>query len=157
VVVVKLYWGFSLAVLFLCSAGSVTGAVPVDEDQLGAWYMGFFSHDFSDSKFGVQGDFQYRSWDSGDDLEQLLVRGGLSYRPDSLPGKYTFGIANITSGAFGSSSATTSETRLYQEALIPQKVGSRLFLSHRGRLEQRWVDGQDFRTRALCIICQCAS
>ena len=125
----KLHWRFPLAVFFMCSASTVTSAAPVDEDQLGAWYMGFFSHDFSDSKFGVQGDIQYRSWDSGDDLEQLLLRGGLTYRPDSLPGKYKFGVANITSGAFGSSSATTSETRLYQEALIPQKVGSRLFLT----------------------------
>lgn len=122
-------------------------ASAVDEDQLGAWYMLFLSKDFAQSRFGVQGDLQYRSWDSGEDLEQLLVRGGLTYRPTTLPGKVTLGVANITSGAFGQSNDTKTETRLYQEALIPQKLGDRVYLNHRMRFEQRWVNGQDRRTR----------
>ena len=57
------------------------------------------------------------------------------------------GYANITSGEFGDSNDTNTESRLYQEALLPQAIGSRLFLRHRFRYEQRWVDGDDFRTR----------
>ena len=30
---------------------------------------------------------------------------------------------------------------------MPQKVGTRVYLRHRFRYEQRWVEGQDFRTR----------
>jgi len=59
----------------------------------------------------------------------------------------TFGVANITTGEFGDSNETTGETRLYQEALIPQKLGKRVYLSHRFRYEQRFVENQDFRTR----------
>jgi hypothetical protein len=134
--------------LLLLSLLPISGwTTNVDEDQLGAWYMMFVSKDFEDSKFGFQGDLQHRNWDYGEDLEQLLVRGGLTYRPDSLPGKYTLGLAHITSGAFGPSSATNKEIRVYQEALIPHSVGQKVFLNHRLRFEQRDVDGQDFRTR----------
>ncbi len=119
----------------------------IDEGQLGGWYMYFFNKKFEENRFGFQGDVQYRSWDTGGDLEQLLIRGGVTYRPEAIKGLYTLGLASITSGAFGDSHKTKSEGRLYQEALVPSKIGDRLFLKHRLRFEQRWVDGQDLRTR----------
>ena len=122
-------------------------ATEVDEDQPGGWYMVFFSKDLAESRLGFQGDVQYRTWDGSGDLEQLLLRGGVTYRPDALPGKYTLGLANITSGQFGDSKQTRTENRTYQEALISQNVAERVYLKHRMRLEQRWVNGQDFRTR----------
>ena len=117
-------------VVFLCAsliALPVTSAAAsaIDENQVGGWYMAFLSKDFTQSRFGVQGDIQYRTWDGGGDLEQLLIRGGLTYRPDALPGKYTLGVANITSGQFGQSKRTKTENRTYQEALIPQRVGEK--------------------------------
>lgn len=60
---------------------------------------------------------------------------------------FTLGIANITTGQFGDSDDTSNENRIYQEALIPQKIGGRFLLTHRFRYEQRFVEGQDFRTR----------
>ena len=122
-------------------------ATAVDEDQPGGWYMFTFNKDFAESRFGFQGDVQYRTWDGSGDLEQLLLRGGITYRPNALPGKYTLGLANITSGQFGDSKQTRTENRTYQEAVIPQRVGRKGFLRHRIRFEQRWVNGQDFRTR----------
>jgi len=122
-------------------------AQTIDEDKLGAWYMYAFNYDRSDSTWGAQGDIQYRNWDILGDLEQLLIRGGLTYRPASLMGKYTLGYANITSGAFGSSSRTLREDRVYQEALFSHRLGGRVYVRHRLRYEQRWVDYQDFRTR----------
>lgn len=124
-----------------------TTATAVDEDQPGGWYMFTFNKDFAESRFGFQGDVQYRTWDGSGDLEQLLLRGGITYRPNALPGKYTLGLANITSGQFGDSKQTRTENRTYQEAVIPQRVGLKGFLRHRFRFEQRWVNGQDFRTR----------
>jgi len=109
--------------------------------------MYFFNAPFSDSQWGLQGDLQYRNWDLGGDLEQLLLRGGLTWRPKSGDAMFTLGYANITSGEFGSGSSTISEDRIYQEALLPQKIGERVYLRHRFRFEQRWVDDQDFRTR----------
>ncbi|KAB2807713.1 DUF2490 domain-containing protein [Phaeocystidibacter luteus] len=118
-----------------------------DEGQLGAWYMYFVQKQFEDSNWGIQGDYQFRFWDFGSDLEQVLLRTGVTYRPTNANVLFTAGYANITSGAFGESDATSMEHRIYQEALIPQKLGNRVLLTHRFRSEQRWVEGQDFRTR----------
>ena len=119
----------------------------IDEDQTGAWYMYFWNTGFSESNWGLQGDVQYRNWNLGGDLEQLLLRGGLTYSPKNANIKFTLGYGHITSGAFGDNTATTNEQRTYQEALLPQKLGSRFYLTHRFRYEQRWVENQDFRTR----------
>jgi hypothetical protein len=136
-----------LAALAACICTSLPVAAQVDEDQAGAWYMYFFDASGGGRPWGFQGDIQYRNWDLGGDLEQLLLRGGVTYRPKTADVLFTLGYANITSGAFGPSSSTTGEDRIYQEVALPQKVGSRVHLRHRFRFEQRWVDNQDFRTR----------
>lgn len=119
----------------------------VNEDKLGAWYMYFFNAPIKQSQWGVQGDIQYRNWNIAGDLEQLLLRGGVTYTPRNAGVTFTLGYANITTGAYGSSDATTSESRIYQEATVPVKVGSRFYLNNRFRFEQRFVEDQDFRTR----------
>ncbi len=119
----------------------------VDEEQLGAWYMYFWSTDIKDSPWGFQGDFQYRSWDALEDFEQRLIRGGLTYTLPETDIKFTMGYADFLSGVFGNDDSTSWEHRIYQEALIPQKLGTRYYFTHRIRLEQRFVETQDFRTR----------
>ena len=119
----------------------------VDEGETGAWYMYLWNTSLENSNFGFQGDIQHRNWDFGGDLEQLLIRGGATWSPDESNITYTLGLAQITSGAYGPSNSKSRERRLYQEASLPQTLGSRLYLTHRFRLEQRDVDGQDFRTR----------
>lgn len=116
-------------------------------NQMGAWYMYFYDTQFKESKFGIQGDIQYRNWNVMGDLEQLLLRSGFTYRIDSTNVKLTLGYAHITTGALGESDETTVESRIYQEALLPHKLGSRIYLTHRFRYEQRFVEDQDFRTR----------
>ena len=135
------------AFMVILLAGAGAARAQVDEDQLGAWYMYFFNASFDDSRWGLQGDVQYRNWDLGGDLEQLLLRGGVTYRPESADVLFTLGYANIASGEFGDGDSTVGEDRVYQEALLPQRVGSRVRLRHRFRFEQRWVERQDFRTR----------
>jgi len=123
------------------------GNAQLDQSKTGAWYMYFFNNQFKNSDFGIQGDLQYRNWNVLGDLEQLLVRTGFTYTPKDSGVMFTLGYANITTGAFGDSNDTTSENRIYQEALFSQKLGSRFFLAHRFRYEQRFVENQDFRTR----------
>lgn len=118
-----------------------------DENQTGAWYMYFYNHQFKNSQFGIQGDFQYRDWQILGDREQLLLRSGFTYRPKNTNVMFTLGFANITTGEFGDSNATSNENRIYQEALLPHKIGGRFLLTHRFRYEQRFVESQDFRTR----------
>ncbi|MFL1897429.1 DUF2490 domain-containing protein [Aquimarina sp. 2-A2] len=123
------------------------GNAQIDEDKLGAWYMYFFNTTFKESAWGVQGDIQYRNFDLGGDLEQLLIRGGLTYAPKSAAIKFTLGYGNITTGTYGSQDATSQESRIYQEALFPVRFGKRFYTNHRFRFEQRFVEDQDFRTR----------
>ena len=140
---------FRVALFLLLSLATVRTAAQtaVNEDKLGAWYMYFYAHRFGDSQWGIQGDAQYRNWNLGGDLEQLLLRSGVTFSPTDAGITFTLGYANVTSGAYGDSDATSSESRIYQEALFPQRIGGRFLLTHRLRYEQRWVEGQDFRTR----------
>lgn len=117
------------------------------ENDLGAWYMYFYSTKFKDSQFGIQGDVQYRNYNLGGDLEQLLLRSGITYNLKNTDVILTLGVANITSGVLGESNETSNETRIYQEVLMPQKLSERFYFTHRFRYEQRFVENQDFRTR----------
>nr|WP_245583649.1 DUF2490 domain-containing protein [Salinimicrobium xinjiangense] len=124
-----------------------TTTAQIDEDQTGAWYIYNWGTGFGESRFGAQGDIQFRNWDLIGDLEQLLIRGGVTYSPSTANVKFVLGYGHITTGAFGDSDATSTESRIYQEANLPQKLGTRVYLNHRFRYEQRWVVTQDFRTR----------
>ena len=136
--------------ILICSLlfSSISTQAQIDESAWGGWYMYFFDAKFTEgSHWGVQGDVQYRNWNTVGDLEQLLLRGGLTYSPEGWAGMFTYGYGNIQTGVYGDSEETSHENRMYQELLMPQKLGWRLFLKHRFRYEQRWVEGQDFRTR----------
>ena len=135
---------YALLLLFFIPSKS---RAQVDTDQWGSWLMYFYDATFAEGPWGVQGDIQYRSWDVIGDLEQLLLRSGLTYAPQGANIKMTLGYAYISSGEFGDGDATSAESRIYQEALIPFKVGNRFYFNNRFRYEQRFVDGQDFRTR----------
>lgn len=125
---------------FFCNA-------EINEDEIGAWYMYFFNTTFNESAWGAQGDIQYRNWDIGGDLEQLLLRGGLTYQVKNANIKFTLGYANITTGAYGSDNSSVNENRIYQEALFPVRFGKRFYTNHRFRFEQRFNENQDLRTR----------
>jgi hypothetical protein len=117
------------------------------EDDLGSWYMYFYTTKFKESRFGIQGDLQYRNFNAIGDLEQLLLRSGLTFTPKNAAVTFTLGVANITTGAVGENNTTFNENRIYQEILMPQKIGERFYINHRFRYEQRFVENQDFRTR----------
>ncbi|TXD51351.1 MULTISPECIES: DUF2490 domain-containing protein [unclassified Polaribacter] len=133
--------------LFVAYASVFKVYSQVDENQTGAWYMYFYNHQFKDSQWGIQGDFQYRDWQVLGDTEQLLLRSGLTYTPKDSGIMFTLGVANITTGQFGDSDETSNENRIYQEALIQQTIARRFLITHRFRYEQRFVESQDFRTR----------
>ncbi|MFK7900425.1 MAG: DUF2490 domain-containing protein [Cyclobacteriaceae bacterium] len=119
----------------------------VNEDKLGAWYIYVWNKKINTSQFGVKGDFQLRNWDLGNDVQQLLLRGGLSYKPKKVGVTVTVGYGNITSYAYGESTSSVGENRVYQEVIFPSKVGGRVLISHRFRYEQRFIENQDMRTR----------
>lgn len=109
--------------------------------------MYFWKAKVTEGGFGFQGDVQHRNFNLIGDLEQLLLRGGMTYTPPESKAMFTLGYAFISTGTFGDSKETRPESRIYQEALLPHSIGTRFFLTHRYRFEQRWVQGQDMRTR----------
>lgn len=119
----------------------------IDEDQLGIWTAYSWSAGFEDSRWGMQGDVQLRNWDIYRDTEQYLARGGLTYAPKGNNRSFQFGIASVTSAEFGTGESSSTENRIFQDVSIRQKVGERLYLRHRFRAEQRWIEEQKFRTR----------
>ncbi|MGB0430184.1 MAG: DUF2490 domain-containing protein [Bacteroidia bacterium] len=119
----------------------------IDERQSGAWYMYFYNTTFGSSPWGIQGDFQLRQWNTFGDLEQLLLRSGITYKPKNAQIKFTLGYGNITSGVFGNDNSKTFENRIYQEALYPLRFGKRIYSNHRFRFEQRFAKNQNLRTR----------
>ena len=139
---------FRIPLLIALLSFNISNAIgQVDESQIGAWYMYFFNTSHEKSKIGFQGDVQYRNWNIAGDLEQLLLRGGVTYKPEKANIKFTLGYGNITTGAFGEDNSTINESRIYQEALFPTKIGDRFYLNHRLRYEQRFVEEQTLRTR----------
>ena len=138
---------FCLILISLLLLFSKNGNAQINEDKLGACYMYFFNTTFKESRWGIQGDLQFRNWNIGGDLEQLLVRSGLTYEPKNATIKLTLGYGNITTGSYGADNSTTAESRIYQEALWPVQFGNRVYTNHRFRYEQRFVENQAFRTR----------
>lgn len=126
------------------SQGTTPSSCP---DGLGAWYMYFGDVEFKNSRFGIQGDIQHRNFDLGGDMQQIMLRAGATYRPKNTQVKITLGLASITGGEYGDGTATNHEKRIYQEALIPNKIGNRIYLKHRFRYEQRFIEDNDMRTR----------
>jgi hypothetical protein len=124
-----------------------TASNRIDNDELGAWTMYFWNTKPNEKRWLMQGDVQYRTWDVGNDLEQLLLRSSVGYSFPESRGVLAGGYAFIRSEQFGPGSQAVDEHRVYQEFTLPQTVMSRVHLTHRFRFEQRFVDGQDMRTR----------
>jgi hypothetical protein len=138
---------YSLVFMLISIFLSTSVISQIDQSKVGAWYMYFFNTTFKDSPWGVQGDVQHRNWNFGGDLEQLLVRGGLTYKPKNANVKLTLGYGDVTTGTFGPDNSTSRESRMYQEALVPVKISGRFYMNNRFRYEQRFVENQNFRTR----------
>tara|TARA_X000001036_G_scaffold166568_1_gene157873 strand:+ start:92 stop:790 length:699 start_codon:yes stop_codon:yes gene_type:complete len=118
-----------------------------DHDELGSWYMYVFNTSFNDSKWGFQGDIQHRNFNILGDLQQIMLRGGINYKPKNTPLKLVLGYANITTGTQGSSDEIFAENRFYQETSFAFKLGKKIYSNHRFRYELRFVDDHNTRTR----------
>lgn len=119
----------------------------IDQSKMGAWYMYFFNTSHKSGSIGFQGDIQHRNWNFIGDLEQLLLRGGLTFKPKNEKVKFTLGYGNISTGTYGENNSVTNESRIYQEVLFPNTFFNRLYFTHRFRYEQRFLKEQTLRTR----------
>lgn len=119
----------------------------VDESTIGGWYMYFFQKQFKEKTLGIQGDIQHRNFKLTEELSQLLVRGGLTYKPKGKKLLLTLGLGNVFVEDYKSKKLKSDEVRIYQELLTPTNISKRLLLKHRIRLELRDIGGKFVRTR----------
>nr|WP_245189375.1 DUF2490 domain-containing protein [Lunatimonas salinarum] len=105
----------------------------------------FFNRTEINEKWSLHTEVQDRSYDLSHAGEQLLLRGGVNYH--LKPRLWlTAGYGYIESyPPEGSGLPTVIEHRIWQQVLHFHTLG-RLFIEHRGRLEQRFI-GDQYRDR----------
>ncbi|MXS71848.1 DUF2490 domain-containing protein [Flavobacteriaceae bacterium W22] len=134
---------FKKSILVLMCALGVT-AIAQNSD-LGAWYMYFGNNKISE-KFNFHNEIQYRNFDAGADLEQLLIRTGIGYDLTENNNNILLGYGFILSQPYiRGEKSENIEHRIFQQYITRQKFG-RFFVQHRYRLEERFLQ-DDFRMR----------
>ena len=111
------------------------------QSDFGAWYMSFNNVNLGEN-WQIQSDIQYRSFNAGTDLEQLMLRGGIGYNLSENNNNLLLGYAFIRVGEFGKANTDLenhfNEHRIYQQFITKQSFG-RFYFSHRYRLEERFL------------------
>ena len=116
------------------------------KSNTGAWYT-YLGNQKMGAKFTFLSEIQYRNYNFGGDLEQLLLRTGIGY--DLSPkANFLLGYAHVLSESYKtgfSDKINSSENRIFQQFLIKQQEGI-FYFTHRYRFEERWL-GADFKFR----------
>lgn len=115
----------------------------VDEGQTGGWYSYFFNNNFESSPWGVQFNAQHRNWEPAGDMQQILILGALTWKPESSDIRYSLGYYNLQHGTYGPDDTRRSEHIAFQQALKPARWGESNYVTHRLRLEEHWPEGGD--------------
>jgi len=133
---------FLTAVLLLATVPASAQAQSVPERQFDpnrhAWLM-LFSDARLAGRWGLHTEFQWRRARLGRSPQQELYRAGLNYHASDRV-MLTAGYAFVQTYRYGEFPAADEfpEHRLYEQLLLRDKHGA-LALSHRYRLEQRWI------------------
>lgn len=117
------------------------------ESNLGNWLI-YLGDKKINSNWNWHHEVQYRSYDAIGDLEQLLIRTGVGYNLTESNNNLLLGYAYINSQNYVAQSGESiriDEHRIFQQFITRQNFG-RVFLLHRYRFEQRFVE-DDFRLR----------
>jgi len=116
-----------------------TGDQRIHDHNNNGWYMYFGDHKLS-SKWGLHSELQLRRYNTLKDPQQLLIRTGVNYNltPDAM---FTLGYGLIETYPYGDFPAPEAflEHRLYEQLQLKGSLG-RFGLTHRYRLEQRWIE-----------------
>ena len=133
---------FILIIAFL----SISFAGKSQDSSLGNWLVYIGSKQLN-SKWNLHHEIQYRNYNAGGDLEQLLLRTGLGYKIGEKS-NLLLGYGYINSENFtgnGNEQVTVEEHRIFQQFINKGTLGS-VRIQHRYRFEQRFV-ANDFKTR----------
>lgn len=114
-------------------------------NQNSGWFMFLNSTKFND-KWGMHFDFQVRTQDNWDGVRNLLIRPGVTYyinkNSNATVGYlYTPTFLQFTP-AMASAKSTLTEHRIWQQYVYNHQPWKGAALSHRFRLEQRFIERQ---------------
>lgn len=113
--------------------------------SLQGWLIYFGNSQIKDSKFSIHHELQLRDYKLLGDHNQTLVRVAGQYQFKSYF-QGTLGYGFIHSEAEGTPNNPFTEHRIYQEGVFSHNV-LRFKFRHRMRLEERFIENQDFRGR----------
>ncbi|MDR6514573.1 DUF2490 domain-containing protein [Chryseobacterium camelliae] len=134
-----------IKLLALGMALTVTTFCFAQKNDLGAWYM-YFGNNKISKRLNWHNEIQYRSFDGGTDLEQLLIRTGIGYDLSENNNNILLGYGFILSQPYMDGEKQENiEHRIFQQYITKQKFG-RFNIQHRYRLEERFLE-EDFRMR----------
>lgn len=116
----------------ICSVASA------QTNELSGWAAWFHTQRFS-KHWGASFDGQFRSTHHADYLKNVLLRPSVNYYFDNKSA--TLGYAYVTANGRTATGDKTfrPENRLFEQFIITQKAGVNTQLTHRFRLEQRFL------------------
>lgn len=108
--------------------------------QMGSWAM-LFNQTRLHNKWSLHSEVQFRSYDIKPNTEQLLLRGGINFHfnPHIV---FTAGygwITNYVNDERFLKPQTANENRLWEQIILKSTLG-RMYIEHRYRFEQRWIE-----------------
>jgi len=144
----------ALLILLVCS--QLMNGQNDGQDETGSWAMLFTKNRISE-KMSIHAEAQYRTYEFGNNFNQLLLRTALNY-DIGKNAMASFGYGYITTdGTFEEpeDEENVTENRIYQQFVLRNNVG-KLKFSHRYRLEQRFINrpisGNDTEHRARYFL-----
>ena len=108
--------------------------------QSGGYWIGYFGDNKINSRFGIHSEVQARNYGINQSVETFLVRVGLNtyINPNTmLTAGYGYIYGDVTSNDVLASN--TSEHRIWQQLILRNRTRN-IFLEHRFRLEQRFIE-----------------
>jgi hypothetical protein len=118
---------------------AVIGAASAQTNELSGWAALFHTQKFS-THWGASFDGQFRSAHQIDFLKNVLLRPSVNYYFDKNK-NVALGYAYIATNGVSATGTKTfrPESRIFQQLIISQKLGVNTQLTHRFRLEQRFL------------------
>ncbi|MGN0004224.1 MAG: DUF2490 domain-containing protein [Sphingobacterium composti] len=113
--------------------------------SLNGWLIYFGNTQIKDSKFSLHHELQLRDYKIIGDHNQSLIRVGGQYQFKPYF-QATLGYGFIHTEAEGTPNNPFAEHRIYQEGMFSHGILNSK-LRHRIRLEERFIENQDFRGR----------
>lgn len=125
----------------------LTTTTIAQKSEVGNWYI-YFGNQKINNKFNWWNEVQYRNYDFGGDLQQLLLRTGLGYNLSENNNNILLGYGFIYAERYdkeGKNKTGSDEHRIYQQFITKQSIGI-VNLQHRYRIEERILE-DDFSLR----------